>query len=135
MASEPMTAEEWAEFLVRAHREKWPIPLHWDYAIIFGRAIAAKVAEEHAGLRGEVAELLAMRDADALIISQAGRDLAAAWERIAELEAALKEACDEYEYAAKYKGDYLATKHEDAATLARLRAALPGDGPDAKGEK
>lgn len=43
--------------------------------------------------------------------------------RITELEAALREACDEYDDAARYKG-YLRTKHRDDETLARLRALL-----------
>jgi hypothetical protein len=41
---------------------------------------------------------------------------------VASLKAALTEACDEYEYAAQYKGDYLTKKHCDAETLERLRA-------------
>ena len=81
MASERMTAEEWGQFAYGSVVDSYSESM-WDR---LGRTIAAKVAEEHEGLRGEVAELLAMRDADALIISQAGRDLAAARERIAEL--------------------------------------------------
>lgn len=40
----------------------------------------------------------------------------------ASLRDALKEACDELEYALEYKMPYLVAKHGDMATLARLRA-------------
>ncbi len=49
-------------------------------------------------------------------------------DRVRDLEAALREALDEYEYACEYKGDYLVKKHEDKETLARLRGVL-GEGP------
>lgn len=42
------------------------------------------------------------------------------------LRSALKEACDEYEYAYPYKGDFLARKHGDPERLARLRSVLTG---------
>lgn len=48
----------------------------------------------------------------------------AALARAAALEAALAEACDEYAYAAEYKGEYLRDKHGDRETVARLRQAL-----------
>ncbi len=44
--------------------------------------------------------------------------------RVIELEAALSEACDEYDDAANYKGEYMRAKHRDDETLARLRALL-----------
>lgn len=50
------------------------------------------------------------------------------WELYAErtvLRKALKEACDEFEDASQYKGEYMRKKHGDDETLARLRALLP----------
>lgn len=41
------------------------------------------------------------------------------------LRKALKEACDEFEDASQYKGEYMRKKHGDDETLARLRALLP----------
>lgn len=40
------------------------------------------------------------------------------------LRDALKEACDEYDYAATYKGEFLRHKHCDDETLKRLRSLL-----------
>lgn len=68
---------------------------------------AAFIAAARADVPALLAELDAMR---------AERDA---------LREALSEACDEFEGASVYKGEYLARKHGDAETLARLRALLP----------
>ncbi len=47
--------------------------------------------------------------------------------RIAALEAALEEACNEYDDSAQYKGAFLRDKHCDDETLTRLRAVLRGE--------
>lgn len=44
--------------------------------------------------------------------------------REARLADALQEALTGWEYAAQYKGDYLAEKHGDAEDIAQLRAVL-----------
>jgi hypothetical protein len=54
--------------------------------------------------------------------------------RVAVLEAALREACDGFEYCSQYKGEYLAEKHGDAEDIARLRLAIAAQ-PAATGEK
>jgi hypothetical protein len=50
-------------------------------------------------------------------------------ERIAELEAALKEAIEGWEDGANYKGDYLRAKHGDTEDIARVRAVLQNSDP------
>lgn len=47
-------------------------------------------------------------------------------ERLAKLEAGLATACNEWEYASQYKGDFLAAKHGDAEGIAELRELLKG---------
>lgn len=47
-------------------------------------------------------------------------------DRLAKLEASLSEACDEWEYASQYKGEFLAEKHGDASAIAELRELLKG---------
>jgi hypothetical protein len=42
----------------------------------------------------------------------------------AELKEALREALNEWEYASQYKGEFLAKKHGDAESIARLRKLL-----------
>ena len=49
--------------------------------------------------------------------------------RIIELEAALREACDEYEDSSQYKGDFMRAKHRDLETVNRLRAVLTKGDP------
>lgn len=53
-------------------------------------------------------------------------DCGAAEERGA-LRAALKEACEGWEEASQYKGEFLACKHGDADNIARLRKLLGGE--------
>jgi hypothetical protein len=50
-------------------------------------------------------------------------------QRIADLESALREACDEYEDNLSYKMPYLVEKHGDRETLARWRVVVGGDAP------
>lgn len=49
-------------------------------------------------------------------------------ERLAKLEAGLATACNEWEYASQYKGEFLAEKHGDAEDIAELRELLKGTG-------
>jgi hypothetical protein len=49
-----------------------------------------------------------------------------AYAEIMNLRAALKDALDGWEYAANYKGEYLARKHGDAEDIAELRTLLRG---------
>ena len=44
--------------------------------------------------------------------------------RVQELEQALLDAIEAWEYAAEYKGEHLQNKHGDADEIARLRAIL-----------
>ena len=44
--------------------------------------------------------------------------------RVAQLEQALLEAIEAWEYAAEYKGEHLQNKHGDDDEIARLRAIL-----------
>lgn len=68
----------------------------------------------------DVAGLVAARDAIRRL--QGERD--ALRERAEALARALEEALEAWEYAAKYKGEYLADKHGDFEDIARLRALL-----------
>ena len=52
------------------------------------------------------------------------RDMAKLRAENKRLRAALKEACDEYDAAAQYKGLCLRARHRDDETLVRLRSLL-----------
>lgn len=51
-------------------------------------------------------------------------------DRVAELEAALREALDGYDEGSRYKGDFLREKHGDEESIARLRKVLEQGGGD-----
>jgi hypothetical protein len=66
------------------------------------------------------------------IMDDAAEKLQDAERRVQELEEALTEAIDEFEYASQYKGAYLAEKHGDAAIIERLWAVYRAGHPEAQ---
>jgi DNA-directed RNA polymerase subunit RPC12/RpoP len=109
----PFTEEEIATR--EANRQK---PLTADALASIERDIAAADATDSGLIFLDACMLLRevrrLRDAHAAGVVEVER-----------LRAALAEALDGWEYAAKYKSAFLATKHGDAADIARLRALLP----------
>lgn len=68
------------------------------------------------------------RDAEKLSDSEVVKgDLMFLLSEVDALSAALKEACDGWEEASQYKGEFLAWKHGDADDIARLRKLLGGE--------
>jgi hypothetical protein len=97
--------------------------------------VQAMQAEKQAVIDGMTRAITAEGKAnEAFYAMKAERD--ALRERVGKLEEALGEALDGWEYAAQYKGEFLAAKHGDASDIAEMRKLLKGsdNGPASTGE-
>lgn len=112
-----------------------------DNDLAEGRDVAAKASfhdsvmrpiEELRGYFGNVARAekreQTIFDVEADRRKRAERERDELRERLVKLEAGLATACNEWEYASQYKGEFLAEKHGDAEDIAELRELLKGTG-------